>query len=123
VTQAENRISWTGLLSDAEVAALYRRAAFTVYPSLVEGFGLPVMESLWMGRPCLCHREGVMAELAADGGCLTADMTDPAAIASALERLAADPGLRERLAREADARDIDDWGAYARRIGARLASM
>lgn len=59
VTRGEARIDWTGLLPDAELAALYRRAAFTVYPSLVEGFGLPVMESLWMGRPCLCHSGGV----------------------------------------------------------------
>jgi glycosyltransferase involved in cell wall biosynthesis len=41
-------------LSDAEIAALYRHCRFTVYPSLSEGWGLPVGESLWMGKPCVC---------------------------------------------------------------------
>jgi glycosyltransferase involved in cell wall biosynthesis len=41
-------------LSDADIAALYRNCRFTVYPSLSEGWGLPVGESLWMGKPCVC---------------------------------------------------------------------
>ena len=41
-------------LSDADIAALYRHCRFTVYPSLNEGWGLPVGESLWMGKPCVC---------------------------------------------------------------------
>src|SRR4029450_9727556 len=85
-------------------------AAFTIYPSLVEGYGLPVAESLWMGRPCLCHSEGVMAELAGDGGWLKGDMTDTAAIERALERLAGDFGLRRRLAEEAMRRPLLGWG-------------
>jgi glycosyltransferase involved in cell wall biosynthesis len=120
VVRIEPRITWTGLLSDTELGELYRRADFTVYPSLVEGFGLPVMESLWMGRPCLCHCDGVMAELAAQGGCLTADMSSPIAIARALERLADEVELRQRLAREAREREIGDWSSYAAKIGTRI---
>jgi glycosyltransferase involved in cell wall biosynthesis len=120
VIQEEPRISWTGLLPDAEVGAMYRHATFTVYPSLVEGFGLPIMESLWMGCPCLCHSGGVMAELAAEGGCLTADMNDIAAIERALERLAEDAELRQQLAREATTREIINWRAYGAKIASGL---
>jgi glycosyltransferase involved in cell wall biosynthesis len=120
VVLEEPRITCTGLVKDAELTALFERATFTVYPSLVEGYGLPVVESLWMGRPCLCHCEGVMAELAADGGCFTVDMTDTAAIERALERLAGDVGLRRRLAEEATRRKLLDWDAYGAMIGPRL---
>jgi glycosyltransferase involved in cell wall biosynthesis len=120
VVREEPRIQWRGLLDDTALAQLFRAAAFTVYPSLVEGYGLPVMESLWMGRPCVCHRDGVMAELAAGGGCLTVDMSDPAELEHAIERLAAEPALRQRLMDEASRRMLLDWTAYGAEIGARL---
>lgn len=122
-TREEPRITWTGLVGDAELVALFESAEFTIFPSLVEGYGLPVVESLWMGRPCLCHSEGVMAELAADGGCLTVDMTDTAAIERALERLAGDVGLRRRLSEEAMRRKLLDWAAYGAEIGSRLRDL
>ncbi len=123
VTREEPRISWTGLVGDAELAALVGRSAFTIYPSLVEGYGLPITESLWMGRPCLCHNSGVMAELAAEGGCLTADMADPAAIERAIERLAEDAPLRRRLTARARRRALLDWAGYGARICGRLREL
>lgn len=113
-------LRWTGIVGDEALAELYHRADFTAYPSLVEGFGLPIMESLWMGRPCLCHAGGVMAELAVGGGCMTADMGDVLAIETALERLATDGGLRERLTAAAQARELRDWPAYGAEIANRL---
>lgn len=106
------RIAWLGVVSDAELAALYRQASFTMYPSLIEGFGVPILESLWFGKPCICRNEGVMAELASDGGCLTVDVTDPAALCDAIGRLATDHGLRHRLAEEAIHRTMRSWEAY-----------
>jgi glycosyltransferase involved in cell wall biosynthesis len=123
VVREEPRIRWTGLQGDAALAQLFRESAFTVYPSLVEGYGLPVTESLWMGRPCLCHCDGVMAELAAEGGCVTVDMTNPAALEDAIERLAVDAALRQRLMDEASRRMLLDWTAYAAEIGARLSCV
>jgi glycosyltransferase involved in cell wall biosynthesis len=120
VTKENKKITWSGLISDEELAALFETASFTVYPSLVEGYGLPIVESLWLGRPCLCHSRGVMAELAAEGGCLTTDMADVAAIEQALERLACDVELRQRLTHEAIHRDLRDWDAYGAEIGRRL---
>lgn len=116
-------LRWTGIVDDETLAGLYRQSSFTVYPSLVEGFGLPIMESLWMGRPCLCHAGGVMAELAAGGGCMTTDMNDAAAIETALERLATDPALRDRLTREAQARELGEWSAYGAEIARSLLQL
>jgi glycosyltransferase involved in cell wall biosynthesis len=123
IAREDPRIAWTGLLSDEGLTDLFESAAFTVYPSLVEGYGLPLVESLWMGRPCLCHFGGVMAELAADGGCLTVDMTDVVAIEQGLERLARDVGLRRRLAQEALGRKLLDWAGYGAEIANRLRDL
>ena len=123
VESEEPRIVWTRLLSDAALAKIYREAVFTVYPSLVEGFGLPIMESLWMGRPCICHREGVTAEIAQPGGCLMIDMSDIEAVAKSLERLLTDCDLRRQLEIEASARPISDWQDYASKIANRLRSV
>jgi glycosyltransferase involved in cell wall biosynthesis len=121
--EEDDRIVWHGIVSDATLATEYRRATFSVYPSLAEGFGLPIMESLWLGLPCICNEAGVMAELAADGGCLTVDMTDPVQVSLALERLCENPRLRSSLAQAAAARRIDTWNTYADEIGSRLAGL
>lgn len=47
------KVAFRGPVTDAELSWLYERCAFTVFPSLNEGWGLPVGESLWMGKPCL----------------------------------------------------------------------
>ena len=109
-------LRWHGQASHDELRALYAGCDFTVYPSLLEGFGLPVIESLWFGRPCVCANFGVMAENAAGGGCLTADVRDPQALADAILTLADDHDLRRRLAAEAIARPLKTWGEYAREI-------
>ncbi|WP_424363021.1 glycosyltransferase family 4 protein [Methylocystis parvus] len=109
-------ISWLVAISDDELIREMRRAAFTVYPSLVEGFGLPILESLWAAKPCICHDKGVMAELAAGGGCLSVDMNDVDALADAMKALATDAVLRSRLAQEARGRVIADWSDYARAV-------
>jgi glycosyltransferase involved in cell wall biosynthesis len=49
--------------SDAELAWLYQHCEFTVYPTLYEGWGLPVGESLWFGKPCICYRHSSLPEV------------------------------------------------------------
>ena len=119
----DERLVWRGVIDDKSILAEMDAAAFTIYPSLVEGFGLPIMESLWMGRPCIAHHAGVMAELATPGGCLCVDMRDPVALAAAIEKLATEPGLLERLAREARERTIATWRDYANDLGAELMEL
>ena len=119
----ESRIEWRGIASDEQLAAEFDAADFSVYASLVEGFGLPILESLWMGRPCITHNAGVMLELATPGGCLPVDMTDPRAIAAGIELLASDHDLARRLRQEARSRHIATWREYADMISGHLARL
>ena len=50
-------------VSDDKLNELYKNSIFTVYPSLMEGFGLPVYYSLWNGRPCICHNQTSTKEI------------------------------------------------------------
>lgn len=115
VCKRNPNIQWLGIVDDDTLHRLYREAAFTVYPSEIEGFGMPIIESLWHGRPCLCRNEGVMAELARDGGCLTVDTSSSEALAAAMRRMAGDSKLLRDLAVEATARNLKTWRDYARK--------
>ena len=106
-------VRWRERVDHNELNRLYRECDFTVYPSVLEGFGLPVIESLWLGRPCVCANFSVMAENAAGGGCLTCDVRDPQSLAEAIIRLAESPERRRQLAHEAIARPLKTWHEYA----------
>jgi glycosyltransferase involved in cell wall biosynthesis len=79
-----------------DLEALYRAATCFVFPSLYEGFGLPVLEAMTRGVPVACSNRGALAEVA-DGAALLFEPEDPRSIAGALERLLSDPAERERL--------------------------
>ena len=109
-----NSIAWLGNCSDDELKKQYQDCSFTVFPSVEEGFGLPVAESLWFGKPCLCANFGPMAEIAEGGGCLTANMQQRSAIEEGLQKLMHDTALRDKLSHEASTRNLQDWLAYGR---------
>jgi glycosyltransferase involved in cell wall biosynthesis len=112
--QAAGRpIRYDGPVGEDELHAAYRECEFTVYPSLVEGFGLPVLESLGHGKPCVCSAAGALGESARDGGCLALETVDAPNLASALGLLLARPDLRAGLAAAASARVFKTWPAYA----------
>jgi len=114
------RIEYAGALPDDDVFARYGQCHFTVFPSVEEGYGLPIVESLWFGKPCLCANFGAMAEAAQGGGCLTIDTRSVDALSRGIEQLASDTELRRRLAREAAARPMRSWRDYARSVLAAL---
>jgi glycosyltransferase involved in cell wall biosynthesis len=99
--------------SDAELAAAYQLARFTVFPSLNEGFGLPVAESLTLGTPVITSNFGSMQEIADGGGALTVDPRSDHAIADAIERLLTDDDLLADLEAAAHARPRRTWDDYA----------
>jgi glycosyltransferase involved in cell wall biosynthesis len=88
-----NGVRWLGEVSDAELARLYRGARCVAYPSLYEGFGIPVLEAMACGVPVVTTRGTAMEEVA-DGAAVLVDSHDPAEIAAGLERAAAE---REQL--------------------------
>ena len=75
---------WVGEVPDAELAALYRGARCVLYPSLYEGFGLPVLEAMACGTPVVTSRGSAMEEVAA-GAAVLVDPLDVQAIADGLD--------------------------------------
>jgi glycosyltransferase involved in cell wall biosynthesis len=92
-----------GFVDDALLAALYRNAACFVYPSLYEGFGLPVLEAMAAGAPVVTSNRGALAEVAGTAA-LTADPLDPASIAAAVLTILDSPERRATLISAAHAR-------------------
>ena len=85
-----------GLVSDNELARLYRSAACLVFPSLYEGFGLPPLEAMACGCPVAASRAGAIPETCGDAAVLF-DAYDPAAIAAGVtEALGRSDELRAR---------------------------
>lgn len=116
ICKENNRIKWLGVVDDQKLFKLYSECTYTIYPSIIEGFGMPIMESLWNGKVCICSNDGVMSELAKDGGCYTVDVKNEQEICNALYTLASDTSLREKLEREAVARHIMTWDDYTIRL-------
>jgi len=96
-----DRVVFTGHVTQRELECLYERCAFTVLPSVREGFGLVVVESWLFGKPAVVSRRAGIADLIDDGqNGLLFDPDDPVGLEHAMTRLLHDPGpLRERLSR------------------------
>jgi glycosyltransferase involved in cell wall biosynthesis len=84
-----NGVRWLGEVNDVELARLYRGATCVAYPSLYEGFGIPVLEAMACGAPVVTTRGTAMEEVA-DGAAVLVDARDPAEIAAGIERAATD---------------------------------
>jgi glycosyltransferase involved in cell wall biosynthesis len=122
--QAAGRpLRFDGPVSDDALEAAYAACAFTVYPSVAEGFGLPVIESLARGKPCVCSAHGAIGESARGGGCLALDAVDAPALAAAVARLLGDPAELAALAAAARTRTFQSWSGYARELGAWMATL
>ena len=94
--QSEPGVRFLGHVDEATLEVLYQSASMLAFPSLYEGFGLPLLEAMAHGLPALIGRSGSLPELAG-GAAVEVDADDADAIAAGLERLLADPGLRARL--------------------------
>lgn len=106
---------------DAEVAGLYAGASALVFPTQAEGCGLPLLESLWQGVPCVCSDLPVLRENADAGGCLTVPVNDPKAWQEALREILTNPGVRLSLAGEACRRPLPTWAEAAQSVRTALA--
>ena len=92
----EGRVLFPGYIPDEDKAALLSGALAFVFPSLYEGFGLPVLEAQACGCPVITSATSSLPEVAGDAALLVAP-GDTAAIAAGLRRIATDPALRESL--------------------------
>ena len=93
----ESDVLFPGFIADEDLPALYSAAKFFVYPSLYEGFGLPILESLACGTPVLTADNSCLPEAGGDGA-LYVDAESVESIADGIIQLATEPALRTRLA-------------------------
>lgn len=100
-------VEFTGYLSDKELIGLYRGATGFLYPSIEEGFGLPVVESFYCGCPVITSNRSCLPEVSGDAALLV-DPADAKAIAGAMALLAESP----TKARELRSKGYDRAGVY-----------
>jgi glycosyltransferase involved in cell wall biosynthesis len=114
VAGLSGRVVFTGWISDAELEGLYRLASVFAYPSLMEGFGIPVLEAMRRDLPVACSNLTSLPEVAGDA----AEYFDPhdvQAIAAAIGRVLSDDELRAELARRGRGRAAEfTWENSAR---------
>ena len=115
-----------GHVTQAELEALYRRARIFAFPSLDEGFGMPVLDAMANSVPVITSRRSALPEVAGDAALLV-NPEDPEEIAAALVRLASDEALCDDLARRGRERALQfswesalskTWEVYRELAGA-----
>ena len=95
----EERIVFTGFISDEELDTLLMCADFLIYPSLYEGFGIPILEAMQVGTPVITSNITGTREVAGDAAVLI-DPYDVDKMAEEMSRLLVDKKLREELSRK-----------------------
>lgn len=117
-----DRVTMTGRVDDADLAALYAGASLVVMPSRAEGFGLPVLEAMNLAVPVITSDDPAMREVGA-GATRTFPVGDPTALCAAIVRVLSDAALREQMIGAGRMRALDFdwldsartlWGLYAR---------
>ena len=93
-------MSLTGFVSDEDLGWLYRAATLFVFPTLYEGFGIPVLEAMAAGACVVARNQSAMAEVLGDAG-VQVETRDPRALAAAITALLADTERRTALGRAA----------------------
>ncbi len=108
-------VIFTGFVDDDDLPDLYRGASVFVFPSLYEGFGLPILEAMASGLPVVASNTASMPEVAGDAAILV-DPHDPRAIAEAMGRVLAEDKLREAMIQKGRERArLFTWDSVARK--------
>lgn len=119
-----DRVIFPGYLSEPDFAGLMHGCLALIYPSLYEGFGMPVLEAQAMGKPVLCSNIETLAEVAG-ASALTFNPKLPEKIVAAMRRIESDMTLREDLVRNGfeNAKRFSDADAMANRYLRTLADV
>lgn len=112
----EPRFQFHAAAGDRDLARLYGHARAVVFPTIAEGCGLPLLEALWRGVPCVCSDLPVLRENADGGGCLPAGVNNPVDWSAKLRTVLTDREVCARLQREAMARTLPRWANTAQTL-------
>jgi glycosyltransferase involved in cell wall biosynthesis len=94
-----NQVVFTGFIPEEDLVALYNLAKVFVYPSLYEGFGLPVLEAMTCGTPVITSPRGSLPEVAGDAA-LFVEPLDPEAICRAIIQVVTDKDKAEKMRKQ-----------------------
>jgi len=103
-------------IDDRALGELYRRATASVFPTIAEGCGLPPLESLWLGVPCICSDLPVLRETALGPGCELIPLNDRGAWTLILRRIITDTAWRDQFREDASRRVVPRWIQTAERL-------
>jgi glycosyltransferase involved in cell wall biosynthesis len=95
-SSGDKSIRWIGRVHEEDLPALYSAAEVFVFPSLFEGFGLPVIEAMACGTPVICSNVTALPEVAG-GAAILVDPSDVRGLAEALDRVLGDSDLQADL--------------------------
>lgn len=110
------RVYFAGVVPETKLPSLYRGAAALVFPSLYEGFGLPILEAMACGTPVVTANVTAMPEIAG-GAALLVDPTSVEQITKAMEQLLSDPILRQQLRDKGLARSAEfSWARTTAKV-------
>ena len=110
------RVYFAGVVPETELPSLYRGAEALVFPSLYEGFGLPILEAMGCGTPVVTANVTAMPEVAG-GAALLVDPTSVEQIARAMEQIVSDTTLRQQLRHKGLTRAAEfSWASTAARV-------
>lgn len=98
IEKIESDIVFLGFINDNELAFVYKKALALVFPSLVEGFGFPVLEAMNCGLPVITSKYGSLAEVVGNAGILI-DPQNPVEISAAMEKIYSDNLLKHEMLR------------------------
>lgn len=112
----EKDIIFLGFIPDEEIPAIYNMADLFLFPSLYEGFGLPILEAMACGCPVITSKTGCAPEVAA-GGAVLVDPYNPCDIAEAINQVLTNQDLSRKLVEKGLTRFLDfSWEKYAREL-------
>jgi glycosyltransferase involved in cell wall biosynthesis len=115
-TQMQDHVHFIGFATEADLPALYSAAVCLAFPSLYEGFGLPVLEAMACGTPVVTSNLSSLPEVAGDAA-LMVDPYDSEAIAVAIQYVLDDSTLRNQLIEKGYERvGRFSWGESARKL-------
>jgi glycosyltransferase involved in cell wall biosynthesis len=112
----EPRFRFHPAAGDRELGRLYANARAVAFPTIAEGCGLPLLEALWRGVPCVCSDLPVLRENADGGGCLVAGVNDPVDWQAKLRVVLTEAAESRRLQTEAMARPLPRWANTAQTL-------